>query len=54
VGSIGSIGGAGDNSFRRRARPDANGGAAEQPHRFVIERGATILAVAALVAALTR
>jgi hypothetical protein len=55
VGSIGSIGGAGRIGPRERRRPgDANGGAVERPHRFTIERGTTLLAVVALVAATRR
>ena len=37
---------------RTRHADDANGGAVERPHRFTIERGATLLGVAAILAAL--
>jgi hypothetical protein len=53
VGSILSIGGTGENAAEPDATvADANGGAVGRPHRFTIERGATLLTVAALLAAL--
>jgi hypothetical protein len=54
AGSILSVGGAGRFGDWNRSAPDANGGAAPRPHRFTIERGATLLGALALLSALRR
>jgi hypothetical protein len=51
AGSVASIGGTGEGPLGEERPPDANGGAVDRPHRFTIERGATLLGVAAILAA---
>lgn len=55
TGSILSIGSAGDRdpTSRLADHPDADGGAAGRPHRLTIRRGATLLGMAALLAAIS-